>query len=135
VGDVGIVVMGRHAGKAFDDGVYQRVGQPAGKARQPVAERARGIAVVQQRIHLRVGHRLHLRHHRRSKRQKRRELPSGGVRIAGVADDESRQLGARAVRRMHQPGEHGQVDRCVGDRVTIEAQKIRRGIDWVRGRR
>ena len=33
---------------------------------------------------------------------------------------------------MHQPGEHGQVVRCLGDRVTIEAQEIRRGIDRVR---
>ena len=55
-----------------------------------------------------------------------------GLRVAGVEDDERGELGAGAVRRVDEPGEHGQVVGRVGDRVAVEAQQLGGGVDRVR---
>ena len=48
-----------------------------------------------------------------------------------MEDDQRRELGAGAVRCVHQPGEHGQIVGRVRDRVAVEAQELGRGLDRV----
>ena len=104
------------------------VRQPGREAREPVVERALGVALVQQRVHHRIRHRGHLRHDRRAELEERCQLGIGPLRI-GVADQHRRQLHPRSVRRMHQAGERRHLVRAVLDGVAVEPQQVARGVD------
>ena len=62
----------------------------------------------------------------------RRQL---SLRLLGrprMEDDERRQLVARAVRRVHEPGEDGQVVRNRRERVPVEPEQVACGLDRMR---
>ena len=80
----------RHRREPLDHRVDQLVGEPAREARQPVVERARRVAGVEDRVHHRVRHPSDLDHQRRAPRLERREVTLGLLRVAGVEDDHAR---------------------------------------------
>ena len=120
----------RHRLEPLDDRVDHLVRDPRGEARQPVVERAFGIAGVEQGVHHRVGHRPHLDHDRRAPLEERREIGVGPVGIR-MADQHSRHLHPRAVRRVHQRRKHRQLVRALLRRLPVEAQHVAAALDRV----
>ena len=63
--------------------------------------------------------------------RERLEVALGLLRTAGVEDDHGGELHPRPVRRVHEPGEHGEVVGAAGHGVAVEAEHVRCGVDRV----
>ena len=103
--------------------------QALDEAGHPVVERSDRVGSVEDRVHHRVGHRPDLDHQRRAPRLERLEVALRSLGIAGVEDDQRRELHSGAVRCVHQAREHAQVVRGARDCFAVEAQQVAGSLD------
>ena len=122
---------GGDGGEPLDGAVDEGVRQSTREAREPVVERPVGVPGIEQRVHHGVRRGPDLGHQGRSPGHERRQLALRGVRVSGVEDHEGGELGAGAVRRVHEAGEDAQVVGGTGDRIAVDAQQLGGGVDRV----